>query len=61
MKIIRKDQKRTVYGWTENDIWFLSPFDKSVPRRPINRYDSKEELLDYAQRRGVMVEFEDNG
>ena len=52
------DPKKLVYAWIDNGVYFLSRSKSTVAQRPINRYDTKEELEQAALIRGVTVVWE---
>ena len=55
---------RKVYGWSADDITFLSPFPRSYEGRPANRYASRQEAIDYVATRNspgrvnIVIEWE---
>lgn len=59
MKISGKSnaKRRTAYVWQDNDVFFLSPLDASVERRPMNRYDTWEEVEAEVAARGLKLEW----
>jgi hypothetical protein len=62
MRIVsQQSDKREVFAWGEGDEWFLSPFPQvQNTRRPINRYNSREELLTAANAKHCRVTWQDN-
>lgn len=42
---------RTIYGWEDNGVVFLSPFSASYAQRPANRYVSRSEAEAYVATR----------
>lgn len=59
MKISAKPgKKRAVYGWLDNGIYCLSPEPADVTRRPLNRYDTKEDAEAEAMARNCVIEWE---
>lgn len=58
MRIVGNNRKRVVYAWQEGDEFMLSPFDTTkTGRRPIDRFDSKEELEAHVEPRGCEVKW----
>ncbi len=56
MRVIINHPQREVFGWSDDYGFYLSPFATVVNgRRPINRYDTEEELLLVAQDRNCRV------
>lgn len=55
----RPGKKRAVYGWMANGLWCLSPEPADVPRRPLNRYDAKEDAEAEAMARNCVIIWED--
>lgn len=50
--------KRTVYGWETNGLFCVSPFPHDMPRRPLNRHDTKEEAEAEAASRNCVIKWE---
>lgn len=57
MRVIGNNRKiRTVYAWQEGDEFLLSPFPEAKGgRRPIDRFDNKEQLEASIDKRGCEV------
>lgn len=57
MKISNKTGKkqRTVYGWVTNGVYYLSPDPADVSRRPLNRYDTREDAEAEAVARNCVI------
>lgn len=47
---------KTVYGWQDNGVWFLSRF-KRVAKMPANQYATQEEVIREAESKGLVVEW----
>ena len=47
---------RKVYGWQDGDDWYLSKFKKE-PGRPVNKYKTKEEVIQETEGRGIAIEW----
>lgn len=61
MKIIGNNNVRTVYGFPVGDEWGLSPFAEVKGKwRPIQRFDTKEQLQEYVTSRGCEVQWLDS-
>lgn len=52
-------KQRTVYGWMANGVWCLSPEPAGAARRPLNRYDAKEDAEAEAMARNCTIIWED--
>lgn len=57
MRVIRKDKKRTVYGWEENGAFFLATTPRTEGQQSANWYHSKEEAEEYAEKKGVVIQW----
>jgi len=47
---------KKVWGWSKDDVWFLSKF-KNESNRPANKYASQSEAIQEAEARGLTVEW----
>ena len=47
---------RKVYGWQVDGKWFLSIFP-NVAGRPSNKYETQNEVIQEAERRGMSLEW----
>lgn len=59
MRIIGNNRNaRTVYAWQDGDWFFLSPFSETkAGRRPMDHFDSREELEAHVAPRGCEVKW----
>lgn len=56
MRLITSQKQREVFAWEDGEEWMISPFEEAQSmRRPIGRFNSRNELLTYAKERGVKV------
>lgn len=61
MIIVGNRNTRVVYAEEIDGVFYLSPFPEvRNGRRPVARYDTKEELEAYATSRGCAVQWQTN-
>jgi len=63
MKIINPNRspRRTMYAWVEGEEFMLSPFaEVANTRRPIQRYDSRQDLERDVAAKGNVVQWLSN-
>ncbi len=61
MRIINNRNQREIFGWHDDVGFYLSPWPAVAGgRRPINRYDSEEEILAVAEARNCRVTWQTN-
>lgn len=47
---------RKVYAWQDGEVWYLS-FYKREAKRPANPYQTQNEVIHEAERRGFEIEW----
>ena len=54
----RRKARITLFAWQEGDEFFMSPYEEALHgRRPIERFDSREELEAAVRAKGNAVEW----